>query len=377
VVAGGLAMGGKTTVLPNLVLVLAIGLWAGRRARQLPVRPLAIAAVVATGIGAFYYLRNLVTHGSPFWPLIATPWGDPVPFAVKIQSATFLDHPIATIDLLKDSYVKRFGGALIVLAAGLLAPLAAPSRRVVLAALATLAGLLLWAQSPITGINPGVALPETVFSTTRYALPVVAAACVALAFTVADARNRFLRVAPLIVLAVATVVDLVLTFRLPFPVAPAATTPVAGAALGAVVAAILRPPRLPRRVAPVVLAAAAALLAIPADGFLKRHSDIGGGVPGTIGRRLEADPSYRDRSAPVATTTAYIGPLAGDRLSHRLVLIPRGEPCGTLSRRGQSEWLVLYGGPFGGPAPAKLKRCLAQAPVLDSTPLVIYRPLRP
>ena len=377
VVAAGLAMGGKTTVLPNLLLVLAIGLWAGWRARTLPVRPLAIAAVVATGIGAFYYLRNLVTHGSPFWPLIATPWGDPVPYAVKIQSATFLDHPSATIDLLKDAYVKRFGGALIVLAAGLLAPLAAPTRRVVFASVTTLAGLILWAKSPITGINPGVALPETVFSTTRYALPIVAAACAGLAFTAVDARNRFLRAAPLIVLAVAAVVDLVLAFRLPFPVAPAATTPVAGAALGAIVAAILRPWRLPGRVVAVGVAAAAILLAIPADGFLKRHSDIGGGVPGTIGRRLEADAGYRDGSAPVATTTAYIGPLAGDRLSHRLVLIRRGEQCAALARRGESQWLVLYGGPFGGPAPAQLKRCLPRAPLLDSAALVIYRPLRP
>src|SRR3954451_237783 len=91
VVAAGLAMGGKTTVLPNLVLVLAIGLWAGWRARgtrnEGPVRPLLIAALVATGVGAFWYLRNLVEHGSPFWPLIATPWGDPRPPAVEIQSA--------------------------------------------------------------------------------------------------------------------------------------------------------------------------------------------------------------------------------------------------------------------------------------------------
>src|SRR4051812_8023318 len=133
VVAAGLAMGGKTTVLPNLVLVLALGLWSGWRARALPVRPLLGATVVATGVGAFWYLRNLFEHGSPFWPLIAAPWGDPLPRAVELQSASFLDHPGPTIDLLHHAYINRFGGALIVLAAALLAPLVAPRRRVVFA----------------------------------------------------------------------------------------------------------------------------------------------------------------------------------------------------------------------------------------------------
>src|SRR4051794_36806478 len=98
VVAAGLALGGKTTVLPNLVLVLAIGLWAGWRARELPVRPLLIAALVATGVGGVWYLRNLFEHGSPFWPLVAAPWGDPLPQSVQLVKTSFLDAPRATID---------------------------------------------------------------------------------------------------------------------------------------------------------------------------------------------------------------------------------------------------------------------------------------
>jgi hypothetical protein len=375
VVAAGLAMGGKTTVLPNLLLVLAIGLWAGWRARELPVRPLVVAALVATGIGAFWYLRNLFEHGSPFWPLVATPWGDPLPRSVELQSASFLDHPGATIDLLKHAYLNRFGGALIVLAAALLAPLAAPRRRVVFAWLATLAGLLLWAQSPITGVNPGIALPETVFSTTRYALPVVAAGCVALAFAAADTRHRVLRAVTLLVLAGAAVADLVLTFRLHFPIAPAPTTPLAGAALGAAAGALLRGPllRVPMRASPVLIAVAAILLAIPAAGFVKRHSDLGEGVPAIVGRRLLADPTYRNGSAPVATTPAYIGPLAGDRLNHRLEAIPRNESCAAVTRRATRQWLVIYGGPFGGKAPRELRRCLPH-PLLDLRALILYRP---
>jgi hypothetical protein len=220
-------------------------------------------------------------------------------------------------------------------------------------------------------------LPETVFSTTRYALPVVAAGCVAIAFAASDTRQRPLRLLALLVLAAATVVNLVLTIRLHFPIAPAATTPIAGAALGAAVAAIVRPGRLPipARAVPVLVAAAAILLAIPAAGFVKRHSDLGAGVPAIIGRRLEADPSYRNGSAPVATTPAYIGPLAGDRLSHRLEAIPRSESCAAVATRGTRQWLVIYGGPFGGRAPGDLKPCLPR-PLLDLGTVVLYRPAR-
>src|SRR3954464_3413469 len=213
VVAAGLAIGGKTTVLPNLLLVLAIGLWAGWRARALPVRPLLIAALVATGVGAFWYLRNLVDHGSPFWPLVAAPWGDPLPRSVELVKTSFLDHPRATIDVLHHAYLNRFGGALLVLAAALLAPLAVHRRRVVLAGLATLGGLLLWARSPVTGIGPRGPVPlETIFSATRHALPVVAAGCLALALAATDARHRALRALALLVLGAAVVVNLVQTF---------------------------------------------------------------------------------------------------------------------------------------------------------------------
>jgi hypothetical protein len=375
VVAGGLAIGGKTTVLPNVLLVLAIGLWATWRAGRLPVRPLLVATVAAAGVGGFWYLRNLFDHGSPFWPLVAAPWGDPRPPAIEIQSTSFLDHPGATIDLLKDSYLNRFGGALILLAAALLAPLAAPRRRVVVAALATLFGLLLWMQSPITGINPAATLPETVFSTTRYALPVVAAGCVALAFAAADARHRLLRAAALTVLAAAAVVNLVLTIRLHFPVAPSAFTPIEGALVGALVAAAFRPRRLPipARVVPVLAVAAAALLAIPAAGFVKRHGNTRSALVSSVVIWMAADPQFRDGHSPVATTPAYIGPLAGDELPHRLEAIPKGASCAQTAARARTQWLVIYGGPLGGVAPASVRDCLPR-PAFDNGPITVFRP---
>jgi hypothetical protein len=374
-VAGGLAIGGKTTVLPTVLLVLALGLWSGWRARELPIRPLAAAAVLAAWVGAFWYLRNLVQHGSPFWPLVAAPWGDPVPPAVDVQSATFLGNPGKTIDVLHHAYVNRFGGAILLLAGALLAPLAAPRRRVIFAALFTLFGLLLWANSPITGINPEVPLAETVFSTTRYALPVVAAGCVALAFAATDARHRLVSVAVLLLLAAVAVIDLVLTVRLHFPLAPNARTPIVGAVAGAAVAALLRPRRLPlpSPAVPVILVAAAALLAIPASGFVKRHGDTHSALVSSVVIRLAADGHFKDGSRPVATTPAYIGPLAGDQLRHRLEAIPKTETCAQTRVRGLSQWLVIYGGPLGGIAPASVRRCLPR-PVFDNGPITVFQP---
>ncbi|MEA2444544.1 MAG: hypothetical protein QOJ12_1836 [Thermoleophilales bacterium] len=374
VVAGGLAIGCKTTVLPYTLLVLGIGLWSAARVRRLPM-PLVFGTLAALVVGGFWYLRNFVDHGSPFWPLVASPWGDPLPRSVQLVKTSFLDHPRETIDMLHHAYLNRFGGGLILLAGALLAPFAVRRRRTVVAGLVTLAGLLLWARSPVTGIEPGLALPETVFSTTRYALPVVAAACGTLAVAAADARA--LRLAPVAVLAAAAVVNLMLTIRLHFAIAPAATTPLAGAAVGAAGAAILRPARLPLPglVVPILVVVAATLLAIPADGFLKRHSDTGAGVPAVVARDLAADPAYREGSDPVATSPAYIGPLAGDRLSHPLEAIARSESCAAVAKRAARQWLVIYGGPLGGKAPSELSHCLPR-PALDLGTVVIYRPTR-
>jgi hypothetical protein len=374
VIAGGLAVGCKTTVLPDVVVVLAIGFWTSRRA--LPVRPLAVAIGAAALTGGFWYLRNLVTHGSPFWPLVATPWGDPLPHSVQLVQTSFLDAPRATIDALHHEYLNRFGGALIALAGALLTPLAGRSRRVLFAGLATLAGLLIWAQAPFTGVAPEVPLREAVFSTTRYALPVVAAGCIALSFAATDARRRPLRIASLLVLGTAVVVNLVLTIRLHFPIAPAARTPIAGAALGAALAALLRPRRLPLPAwaAPVLVVAATALLAIPASGFVQRHGDTKFASLSVAVSWMARDPQYRDGDDPVATTPAFVGDLAGDRLQHRLVAIPDSATCAQLTARSRRQWLLVYGGRLGGISPAAIKRCLP-SPALDSG-LVVYRPPR-
>ncbi len=73
--AAGLAVGTKTTTLPLALLVLVIALVAARAELPRRARPLALAGAAAIAFGGYWYLRNLVDHGSPFWPFVETPVG--------------------------------------------------------------------------------------------------------------------------------------------------------------------------------------------------------------------------------------------------------------------------------------------------------------
>ena len=76
--------------------------------------------------------------------------------------------------------------------------------------------------------------------------------------------------------------------------------------------------------------------AAAANGYVKRH-----GSTKTRESRVSAwiarQPAWRDADAPVASTWSLIGPLAGDRLQHPLVLLDARSAC----RHAAGDWLVL------------------------------------
>jgi hypothetical protein len=368
VVAAALSIGTKTTVVPIAVVLLAVALWSSRSRLRTLARPLALATVAGLVVGGGWYLRNLLDHGSPFWPIVATPWGDPVPASVETVSTSFLSRPGPTIDGLGSLYTHKFGGGWLLLVAGILAPLAAPRRRVLIAAAVTAGGLLAWTLSPVTGLPPDGTFPETIFSTTRYLLPVLAAAALALALGAADAGRNRRRALVAVALALTAINAYELFHYYGFPSVPSLRTPLAGAALGAVAAfglGRIEPPRLARVPAPVTVLAAVvlgALLAIPAGGFLGRHADTRAVPEWPIERHLAADPAFRATSTPLATTPSAIGPLAGDRLRHRLSRIDARESCAQIVARTRREWVVVYGGGLGGQAVLDATRCLGNRP---------------
>jgi hypothetical protein len=371
VVAGGLAIGTKTTTAPLALALLAWAVWLHRARLRALWRPLALAVLLAVGCGGVWYLRNLLDHGSPLWPFVAAPWGTPLPHSLQAANESFAQHPRETIEVVGDYYTSRFLGGIVLLAGALVAPLMAWRRRGVwIASAAAVLSFLIWSRAPFTGVPPvAVRIPEGVFSTTRYLLPALAAAVLALALAAAG-RGAGAVLARL-VLAAATVIELIQGFRLGFPAMPSVATPLVGAAGGALLVGAagalgsrrrVAARRLPRPVARAAPAAAAialgALLAVPASGYLRRHAEakvFASGVSGWMARRP-------DDSRPVASAPIVVGTLAGDRLRRRLEPIPRNAGCADVRARAEEGYVVLYVGAPRNDKVRSLDFCLGRPP---------------
>ena len=145
----------------------------GRRLR----RGLVPAQPARARLAAVAVRRGAVGHAPP-----AARWSRPTTASPRT--------PRETIEVVGDLYLSRFLGGIVLLAAALAAPLLAWRRRAVwIASAAAVVSLLIWARAPFTGVPPlEVRIPEGVFSTTRYLVPAVAAAIVALALAGSGAR---------------------------------------------------------------------------------------------------------------------------------------------------------------------------------------------
>jgi len=356
VLAAALALGTKTTAAPLALGLLAATAIALRADLRPIVGALASTALLAVVVGGVWYIRNTLWHGWPLWPFSAAPWGDPRPAIIANADVHFIARPAATLHRLAGYYWQHFGGPLLLLGGALLAPLAARSRVVLVATLVTVASVVLWMNAPFTGVLATHAFDIGTGDSTRYLLPGASAAVVAVAL--ASQRSGAVRAATVTLLAVATVIGLHETFALGFPSAPAPGTPVAGAAAGALAAAVGLAWRLRRIRATVLargarngpparavlggalggltLAATAIAGAAAADGYVARH-----GATQTRESRvagwLASQPFWRTGHSPVASTWSLIGPLAGDRLQHPLVLVQARSACP--AERG--DWLVI------------------------------------
>ena len=212
VVAAGLAVGTKTTVLSYAVVMLAVTAWFRRAELRSRRRPLAAAAALAVVTGLVWYLRNWIEHGSPLWPFSSFPGGDPRPATINFLSTSLLDSLRPTLLDNLHGYVSGISGGVILILIGILAVLPGlvlRRRRLLLAGLVVLAGTLEYSVGPVTGLPPREdVLVAAVGSTLRYLMPVFAAGAVALALAASDS-NRLLAGAGLLALAGATVWGLV------------------------------------------------------------------------------------------------------------------------------------------------------------------------
>jgi hypothetical protein len=387
IVAGGMAIGTKTTALPLTLVALGLALLAGRRQLRRHRGALAAATLVAAVVGAFWYVRNFAEHGSPFWPFLEGLWGDPQPASVERGAYSFLDRPGDTLSRAGDFYLDQFVGGMLLLGGALLAPLLVRRRPVILAAVATAMSLLLWLNAPLTGVSNNPGFDPGTGDAVRYLLPGLGAAVLTLGLAArAGGAAGGLATA---ILGLALVAGLYQTFELGFPGAPSPFVVLAGTAAGALVAAVAgrlalgRPAvsrprplvaqRLPR---PLVGAAAAVIagcaLAPLAPGYPSRHADAELFDSGLVEYFSDRDGDSR----PVYFGGAVHAVVSGDRLQRDVALLPADEPCGAVRRRRRSGWVVVQR-LGGGRRPARPGACLEpRAADFADEHYLIFAPVR-
>ncbi len=383
VVAVGLGVGTKTTVAPLAAVVLSVALVHRRDALRSVSVALGLAVAAAAVVGGTWYVRNLVTHGSPFWPFVAAPWGDPRPALLEAASASFLDHPRATVSGREDHYLRGLAGGLILLVGAFLAALLDRGRAVLGAAVATGLASLAWANAPFTGIDD----PDFSLATDRYLLPAIVAATGTVALAArTGARARKLAIGVLVV-AIAWNVYQALDLGEPF--LPPVTWLVVGVVIGALVAVaqslLGRGLDLSGVRAGLAAAIVGAALVFGATGYVERHGRTVEVFDSSLVRWFSSQPEFVEGRRPVALAPAVTGLLAGDRLRHPVNLIRHDETCRDVQARAGAGWVVVPTAP--DPLPGFIKRyapdtvraldatrCLrVERPVFDDGTARVYR----
>jgi len=345
IIAAGLAVGSKTTAVPLTAALVAFALWRDRERLRPLTWPLAAAALVGGVVGASWYLRTLIEHGSPFWPFAAGPWGDPVP-PILDSYRSLLSSPRATLEGTVGLYAVAMSGGWLTLGAAVLAPLWAPRREVVAGSALVVASVLLWSSAPTTGVSELPQFSASV-SQTRYLLPVVALA----AFTLAlSAQGQGLRAnVGVVALAASVAWSLGQIVTGEFPDAFSSAWLIGGAVAGGVLASLRRlratswsPPSGAVRagLAGAAVVAGAAGLAAASSGYSSRYAFNSATFDGPLVRLFES-PRFADDDRPISMTPEIFGTLTGDGLDRRVEMVALNEPCDSLAARRERGWLII------------------------------------
>jgi hypothetical protein len=377
-VAAGLAFGTKTTPAVLLLLALGAAAWRHRGALRAHAREYALALALAAGAGGVWATRNLLEHGSPLWPFVSGPFGDPVPPRLDEVSASFLDHPGEMLAGRVDDYLLLLAGAAVLIVAALVLPLLRRSRAALAAGGAAGLALVSWMAAPYTGIDEST---ELAIGATRYLLPAIATAALAAALS-ARGAGRALRGLVAAALALAVALSVLRVLSLGFPFRPGGGTLVSLLVLGAGAGLLAgrltgrrSRPLPPAWAAPALCVGAAALLAAAAPGYVERHADVGLVDQGLL-RALAAQPGWGEGDAEVAMGPGTIALAAGDRLEHRVPLASADAGCHALRAHRERGWLVLQKEPPTDEY-ERMDACMAGTePVWEDDAYALYPPAR-
>jgi hypothetical protein len=342
-VAAGLCLGIKTTGAPLAALVIILGAWRCRHALRRLALPLGLAVAVAAVVGGFWYARNLVEHGAPFWPRSTNPFGDAIPEAFRVGNASLLSDLHATLHGRIEEYWQVIAGGAVAFVAALISPLWARRREVMWGAVVVLVALLLWAAEPSTGDAGSTALAV---GATRYLLPCLLAAVVVVALSGRGSGRAELL--PAAALLGALAVNLYYDAELAFPYVPSARLLVLAAGLGGLAGLgaelLLTRLTLDRWGAPAAAAGLGAVLLVallvPVNGYLADHAKTDQFDAGLV-RWLDARPAFRNGHDPVLVGPISVAVLTGARLTHRLTVLPGDDRCPALARQAREAWVVM------------------------------------
>ena len=374
IVAAGLAAGTKTTVLPLLGILVVVTVLAHRRSWRQVRGPVLAGLSLALAAGGVWYLRNWVDHGSPLWPFVALPGGDPTPKGLSSIHYTLLSRPAATLRGRAHLYAEVIGGGVILIVAALVAPLIRRQRAVLVGAGATGVSLLLWASAPVTGITNDPRLAYYSLTTTRYLLPVVAVGALTVALgtrpTPGCGGERW-RALLTLALGAAVVMDVALWHHIDSTLLPTARWLTLGAVVGLAVAALWgRLDAVGRRAGvlaslgglAVALVLGAGALSAAASGLVERHDRLAT-FDAPIVRWFAAQPGFDSASHPVLMGPVVISVLSGDGLQRSVQPLPASEPCGTVtSALARGDWVILKDPAFEvliSGLPYTVQRCVA------------------
>jgi len=368
-VAAGLSFGTKTTGAVLLLAALGAAAYAARASLPRLSRWWALAIPAALGVGAVWSARNLISHGSPLWPFVSGPGGDPIPPAFAKINQSFLQHPRAMLSGRVDDYLRIVGGGALLIAGGVLAPLAARSRPVLLATGAALVALLAWGAAPYTGINTST---DLAVGATRYLMPALAACGLAIALAARDARSP-VRTALIGGLLIAAAWSAYRTWKLGYPYVPGVGTVAALVVIGALAGTVLPaiPAQVGRAAAVALPVAAVAVLAVGSSGYVRRHANVGLADGGLL-RAAAALPGFGNEDFDIAMGPATDALIRGDHLRHKVVFLGSGTSCSTVQARARTGWIVLQQAPISD-AFRHLAGCLGgRAPTWQDSHYRVY-----
>jgi hypothetical protein len=365
-----LALGTKTTAVVTAVAMLAAGLFLFRAELRRHARLLGLAAAVGLLVGGYWYLRNLVVHGSPAWPFVSVPWGSKLPAGLMLR--TFLQVPGSMVSQFGGQYLHHFEADFLILAAGLVAAVLSRRRSVLLVAGVGVIGLLAWVNAPATGGAEfrGLNLVGIPVSTLRYLFPAVAAGLVALLLA---ARERRAQVAAGAVLVVAVVVAIYRDNQ--YAGFPNGLTILLGILAGVAAGLLIR------RASARGLLASGALIGVvgavsaaaSAGGFVYRHAHSGD-VDAALVSYFAAQPQFQ-KGTTITMLSALDAVLAGGRLQNRLLPFSSVDGCARLRRDSARGWVVTNR--FFAADTSFAQTCLTGSrPVSVGPSYVVYPPHR-